>query len=296
MVATIAIGLIGTFAWSWLTSDSGANGTGALPKIVPAESEKIEPHAIDPLLEFAKKALRHHVENHHDFTAVMTKRERVGNKLEQPSKMAMKLRYGPLNEGSKGTSPNASIASRPISVYLKTIEPKAQAGREVIWVQGRNDNKLTAHEAGLLGMVSLDLSPDSRLAMNGNRYPITEIGIEKLLRKLIEKGERDRTLGPATVRSTENVEMAGRQCRLLEVIHESRSASWRGKTVEFEFHLVQIYIDDERLVPLKFASYSWPKTEGGTPELLEEYTYEELEFNVGLSDSDFDTKNTKYRF
>ena len=245
-------------------------------------------HPLDPLLNFAKTALRNHVQHHRDYTAVLIKRERVGGKLVPETKMALKLKYD---------APMGSQTSeRKVSVYLKTLEPKSQAGREVIWVQGRNDNKLTAHEAGLLGMISVDLTPESRLAMLGNRYPITEIGIEKLLGKLIEKGERDRQLGPVTIRTTENVAIGDRTCRLMEIIHETPTAVVDGKTVEFEFYLAQIYIDDERLIPLKYASFSWPNTPGGTPELLEEYTYQDVSLNVGLTESDFDPKNPAYGF
>lgn len=255
------------------------------------ESSNSNPHAIDPLLEFARRALAHHCSEHRDFTANLTKRERVAGTLLPASKMEMKLRYG-----SEDPTAERTVSERTVSVYLKGIEPKSQAGREIIWIQNKNNNKLTAHEAGLLGLVTVELSPQSSLAMLGNRYPITEIGIEKLLRKLIEKGERDRLLGPVTVRRTENATLGKLQCTLLEVIHEEPTVEIEGKQVEFEFHLAQIYIDEERLVPLKYASYTWPKTKGGAPELEEEYTYEDLSMNVGLTDADFDTKNPNYRF
>ena len=138
--------------------------------------------------------------------------------------------------------------------------------------------------------------PESRLAMMGNRYPITDIGIEKLLGKLIERGERDRQLGPATVRTTENAVIGGKTCRLMEVIHESPTAVVDGKTVEFEFFLAQIYIDDERLIPLKFSSFAWPKSPDAAPVLLEEYMYLDVSINVGLKEMDFDTKNPAYGF
>ena len=87
-----------------------------------------------------------------------------------------------------------------------------------------------------------------------------------------------------------------RSCRLLEVIHEFPTALVEGKTVEFEYYLAQIYIDDERLLPLKYASFSWPKSPDGMPELLEEYTYQDLSLNAGLKDIDFDPNNPAYGF
>ncbi len=261
---------------------------GSNSKSLPENATPEVSHALDPLLDFAKAALRNHIEKHRDYIAVLIKRERVNGKLLPETKMALKLKYG--------VQIDPETSQRPVSVYLRTMEPKSQAGREVIWVQGRNNNKLTAHESGFLGIISVDLMPESRLAMLGNRYPITDIGIEKLLGKLIERGQRDRQLGPATVRTTENASIGDRTCRLIEVIHESPTATVDGQTVEFEFSLAQIYIDQERLIPLKYASFSWPKTPDAAPELLEEYTYLDISINVGLTEADFDTKNPAYGF
>ncbi len=286
LAAIVAVTL--SLLWQKFANESGVAAIEPMKSGLPSGDGVVPAHSLDPLLDFARTALRNHVENHHDYTAFLIKRERVEGKLVPETKMALKLKYG--------RTSRAESAQRPVSVYLKSIEPKSQAGREVIWVKGRNDNKLTAHEAGLLGFLTVDLQPESRLAMRGNRYPITEIGIEKLLGKLIEKGERDRQLGPATIRTTENVAVGDRSCRLMEVIHESPSVFVDGKTVEFEYFLAQIYIDDERLLPLKYASYSWPKSVGDPPELLEEYTYLDLSLNVGLKAIDFDPKNPAYGF
>ncbi len=254
---------------------------------------------MDPLLDFARSALENHMREHRDYKATLVKQERIGVKLYPESKMSLKLRYRG-SESQPGSEPREAMVqkdlARKVSVYLKGVEPPSQAGREVIWIEGENDNKLKAHEAGMLGFVTVELAPTSRLAMIGNRYPITEIGIEKLLRKLIERGEQDKSMGPATVRVTEDVMVGKQKCRLLEVIHEQPTTQIDGRELKFEFYVAKIYIDAERQLPIRYASYTWPKSEGGEPELLESYTYEDLELNVGLGDADFDPKNPSYRF
>jgi hypothetical protein len=85
-------------------------------------------------------------------------------------------------------------------------------------------------------------------------------------------------------------------CKLLEIIHEESSIEINGNLVPYEFNLAQIYIDESRLVPLKYASYTWPKLPDGEPELLEEYIYEDLQLNVGLTASDFESTNPNYKF
>ena len=62
------------------------------------------------------------------------------------------------------------------------------------------------------------------------------------------------------------------------------------------YHIAHIYIDDEIGVPIRYSSWGWPKTAGGKPILLEEYTYVNIKVNVGLKDKDFDHNNPEYAF
>jgi hypothetical protein len=81
----------------------------------------------------------------------------------------------------------------------------------------------------------------------------------------------------------------GRVCTLLQVKHPENKAG-------FDFHLAQVFIDDEYQIPIRYAAYSWPEKEGGTPPLLDEYTYLNLKLNAGLVDADFDHTNPNYKF
>ena len=56
----------------------------------------------------------------------------------------------------------------------------------------------------------------------------------------------------------------------------------------FRYHLARIFVDDALQVPIRFAAYTWPENAGDPPQLEEEYTYRQLQFNVGYSDADFD--------
>ena len=71
--------------------------------------------------------------------------------------------------------------TRPRSVYLKFRQPAA--GREAIYVEGRNDGKVLAHDVGLGRLIAgtLHLDPDGSRAMEDCRHPITEAGIGPLL-------------------------------------------------------------------------------------------------------------------
>ncbi len=124
--------------------------------------------------------------------------------------------------------------------------------------------------------------------MMGNKYPITEIGLAKLVEKLIEKGERDKKVGPAKSRSKK---FRSRWSTL----PEDRSYPSHPDP-QFDFHMAQIFIDTERMIPLRYAPTCGPKNRVPRHTLEEEYTYIDVRLNVGLKDSDFDPNNPAYKY
>ena len=134
------------------------------------------------------------------------------------------------------------------------------------------------------------IDPNGLIAMKGQRYPITEAGIEKLAEKLIERGLRDRKLvKDCEVSFLRNAKIRDRVCTVLQVKHAK-------PLPQLDFHVAQIFIDDELGVPIRYAAYNFPKAAGQKPELIEEYTYLNLKLNVGLTNKDFDPKNPEYKF
>ncbi len=166
----------------------------------------------------------------------------------------------------------------------------------MIYYHGKNENMLLAHEGGFLGLITVPLAPNSRIAMVGNRYPITEVGLEKLLVRLIEKGERDSRLGECIVNRRSGEMVENRRCELIEVVHNEKMVTIGDKTIAHEFHIARIWFDESIMLPIKYASYSWPTKAGEDPPLEEEYQYNDLVLNPELTDLDFDTENPKYRF
>lgn len=239
-------------------------------------------HPLDPALQIARQSLLNIRENVVDYTAIMIKRERIGEKLGDYEFMFAKVRNRKLQDGQLKT---------PFSVYMNFLKPSSVKGREVIYVENRNNGQMVAHEGGFKGrfLPTMDLDPNGMIAMTGQRYPITEMGIENLVVKLIEKGERDRKHGECNVQFSRGAKVGGRPCTVLIVSHPVARAY-------FDFHIAQIFIDDELNIPVRYAAFSWPSIEGGEPELIEEYTYQDIKLNVGLVDADFDRKNSSYNF
>ncbi len=257
-----------------------------------AKAEGIIPagpaHPLDPGLELAAEALAR-IRTIKDYTATMIKRERIKGELGNYEFMFAKIRNRKV-DGDKLVT--------PLSVYLNFIKPDNIRGREVIWVEGQNNNKLRAHEAGGLGLLpSVWLDPDGALAMRGNLHPIYDIGIENLVLKLIAKGEMVRKLGPdnCELTFTQNAKVKAskdneRVCTVLNVRHPEQREP-------YEFYLAQIFIDNELQVPIRYAAYHWPSDPGDTTgAVIEEYTYLNVKLNVGLTDADFDPNNPNYNF
>ncbi len=238
------------------------------------------PHSLDPVLNLANRELAAFSENVLDYTAVMHKRERIGGKLGEVNQLFLKI----INR-----RPTAEGEDVPLHSYLRFESPSSVRGREVIWVEGKNDGNMIAHEAGLMNLMSVKLSPTGSLAMMGNKYPITGIGMGNLFSKLIEKGERDRKVGECDVTIREHEQLDGVEVVMIEVKHPVKQA-------EFDFHIARIYLDTLRHLPVRYESYLWPTKPDESPPLEEQYSYSNIQLNVGLTEADFDPENEGYSF
>ena len=240
-------------------------------------------HPLDPAIKLAEEALGRFRRDVRDYEAILVKRERINGVLGDTEFAFVRIR----NERK------ANNVTQPFGVYMYFLKPSKVQGREVLYVKGKNGGKMLAHEGPnnvLLGRFgSVWLAPDGRIAMRGQRYPVTEIGIENLIAKLLEKGYRDRKRGECEVEFRKGTKINDRSCTMLQVTHPVPRPY-------FDFHVAQIFIDDELQVPVRYAAYLWPEKKGGRPVLLEEYTYLKLKLNPGLTDKDFDSKNPKYNF
>jgi hypothetical protein len=239
-------------------------------------------HPLDPALNMAREGLERIRNDVRDYTCTIAKRERVGDQLMDYEYMFAKIRNGKEVNGRQVT---------PFSVYLNFVKPAEIKGREVIFVAGQNDGKLCAHEGGVKGkwLPTVWLLPNGPFAMRGQRYPLTDIGVENLVLKLIEKGETLRKYPDVDVKFYPNAKVNGRVCTCIQLMHAD-------KKPDTDFYVARIYIDDELKLPIRYEAYDWPRSVDGKPELLEEYTYIDLKVNVGLTDNDFDVKNPNYAF
>ena len=238
-----------------------------------AVAAAVAQHPLDPAIIVARKGLSGIESGIADYTCTVAKRERIDGKLGEHQYIFAKIRR------------------EPFSVYLNFLGPEEVKGQEVIYVDGLNDGNMLAHAgSGVRAMVgTVALKPNGPLAMQGQRYAITELGVENLARRLVEVAEHDRQYGECEVNFFPNARVNGRTCTCIQVVHPVPRRNFR-------FHLARVFIDDEYTIPIRYEAYDWPQEEKGQPVLMEEYTYMNVAINQGLTDADFDPKNAAYKF
>jgi hypothetical protein len=248
-------------------------------------ANSLEPASTNPLdraLQIARDGLAGSRANINDYTALMVKRELLGGELSEHQFMQAKIRNRKVVNGK---------IVQPLSVYLRYLKPSSVKGREVIYVEDRNDGNIIAHEGGFKGrfLPTVNIPPDGMLAMRGQRYPITEIGLENLIVQLLDRGQTARKFSDAQCEFRKNARIKDRACTVFQVTLPT-------KRPELVFYQAQVFIDDQFKVPIRYIAYDWPIREGAPLQVLEEYNYLDLKVNVGLTDKDFDPNNTAYKF
>ncbi|MBR0239455.1 MAG: DUF1571 domain-containing protein [Thermoguttaceae bacterium] len=234
-------------------------------------------HPMAALIPWATEGLQTFNAKIKDYSCVMIKRERIDGQLQDSSTLFMKIR------------------EQPFSIYVKYLKPDRKAGVEALYRKGYHNDQLLGHDVGFRAIAgSLWLDPNGRLAMAGQKYPITDGGIPNLVRKMMETVRLDMKNDPegkeTFVKFVEDGgEIDGRPCIRVDVMHPVKRSCYR-------FYRAEICLDKEWGIPVRYAAWMWPAYQGGRPVLDEEFTYTKLQFNRGFTDWDFNERNREYKF
>ncbi len=236
---------------------------------------------IQEVLRLAKASLEHMKVALPDYQARFVQQDRdLSGNLREVHEMQLKVQTRFRNETNDA----------PMRVYLKFNLPEANAGREVLWARDLNNGQMAVHETTmLLNLKTLWLDPDGMIAMAGQKYPIYEIGMIRLVEKLIERGTQDLDNPDINVVIKQDHEFDSIHCKLIRVTHGSPSGD------PDDFSLAEIIFDPQRKLILSYRSLGWAEGEE-EPPLLESYKYLDLQTDIGLTDADFDYKNPNYNF
>ncbi|MEM1303577.1 MAG: DUF1571 domain-containing protein [Planctomycetota bacterium] len=271
IVAAVGLSCVAGDAEGQVLAAAGSAGASA-------DSGSSDPRPLAAVLRVVEESQRRLEKDVQDYTCRIVRRERLGGKLGPYDFIDAKIRR-----------PNPA-AGTPFSVYLRFTTRPSLAGREVLFLEGRNSGKVLVRRGGQrLAYLTTYVDPMSPLAMQGNRHPVTEVGFDRLLGKIAKGLVEDMTRDEVEVRFFDNAKIDGRPCTRIAIIHPEPRPY-------FTYHRTELYFDAEHKLPAAFATYQWPEEPGGAPILVEQYVYDRLELNVGLTDADFDRGNPDYRF
>ncbi|MBI5757540.1 MAG: DUF1571 domain-containing protein [Planctomycetales bacterium] len=248
-----------------------STGAATIRSNTPVESTAIRGGKDHPLREPLKLAARSReaLAAVKDYSGLFIKRELLGKKIVKQV-METKIRH------------------EPFSVYFRYREP--DAGREVIFVKGANRDRLLIHEEGFKSIAgTVALPQNDPQVMKESRYPITMVGMSALLDTIAGQWEEEMKYSDVVVKFYDQAKLGEIDCLVAESSHSQPRK-------EFRFQMTRLYVDKKDNLPIRAEQYGWPKKSGEQPQLVEEYTYSNLQLNAGLTDRDFDTRNPEYRY
>lgn len=219
----------------------------------------------DPTLELvtALEQADRLLEKVDSYTAIFHNQERIEGKMTSEQIMEVKFK-------------------KPFKVYLKWVDG-SHKGREALYVQGENGNRLKVHAGGLLGLVTVNLDPQGARALKGSRHPITDVGLHKLVGLLLTNTIAGSTNGHLSVRHLGQAEFFGRKTIGFEGVF------MKGAT-GYYCHRAILHLDSELMVPIKVQIFDEQN------QVVEIYGYENLRLNADLTAADFDPANPNYKF
>ena len=195
-----------------------------------------------------------------DYTATFVKQELVNGDLLDEQEMEMKVRHA------------------PFSVYLKWTT--GEVGREVLFVDGANNGKMTAHGGGWKARLpAVSIEPTCGLAMAESRYPVNKAGLFELAKMMLQIHKDD--LAQKKISRCEKLVdqvFDGRPCHAYLIEYRDRSVSENyRKSISL--------IDKEWSIPVYTRNFGWlndnaPENpeELDTASLLEFYSYSSIKF------------------
>lgn len=200
-----------------------------------------------------------------DYTALFYKRERVDGEWMPEETVFLKFQ-------------------KPFRVYLRWL-PGAHGGREALYVEGANGNKVLIHEPdGIARFFTFLLDPGGWRILQESRYPFTEIGIGRLIERIAQDARRAWSKGELRLIDRGTSTIKGREVLEVEGILP------RDPRAGYSYYRSTLSIDREFGLPVKASIYDWDNRLVGT------YAYTDLRLNLGLGNEEFDSSNSAYNF
>lgn len=210
------------------------------------------------------------------YTFTMSRQERVGGDLLDPQVMNVKLRH------------------EPFSIYMKWVV--GDPGRQVLYVEGANDNKLMVQPGGIKGRLTgtLSFAIDDPMVMAECRHPINQAGLMNLASKVVAGQKRELLSGGSGYRCElyDDQTFAERPCYLFVIEYKSKQYSEL-------YRKSMMYVDKELCLPTCIRNFTWgtdvDPARIDEETLVEAYAYTDIQTSTQLAEEDFSKQNRSYR-
>ena len=215
------------------------------------------------------------LERTNDYSAQFKRQERINGSLLDAQAMNLKVRHA------------------PFSLYMKWTE--GDKGRQLIFVQGQNDDKVLIQIGGMAGRLTgaLPMAADDPRVLAESRYPATSAGLLALTNIILAHHENDlKRESGLTAEMRDGESFDNRPCYLTTLTYDDPQTN-------ADYHKSLILIDKELSVPVCVRNYTWvegqPAATHDESNLIEHYAYTGLQINTQLSDNDFEKSKYKMR-
>lgn len=201
-----------------------------------------------------------------DYRCIFHKRHRIGGSLQEEQRMLLKF-------------------MEPAQVYMKWLAGPHE-GQEILYAPARYGKKGFARAGGFKGrlMPVIRIDVDGYWVRRDSIHDLDHVGIGYFLKIFMENSRRARKAHEGMLIDRGSDIVFGRPARVVEAVLP------REKEKGYYCRRCVIFFDEENGLPIKVLIYGWDD------ELSEEYGYENLELDVGLTEKDFDRENPEYNF
>ena len=173
-----------------------------------------EVHSLHELLAVTAQREKEIRKTVHGYTCLIVKRERINGVLQRPRFIRAKVRAGGLHDGQK----------QPLSVHLTFRGPAEVAGRQIIYVDGKNDGQMIVKRGGKrFHNVTVKVDPESDLVKTETLMDIKHLGFDGMISEIMSQVRQDIAADPdgtnTQLKIAHSARINDRKCTAIVVTH-----------------------------------------------------------------------------
>lgn len=173
---------------------------------------------------------------------------------------------------------------RPGLMYLRWIAGLPE-GREILFVPGRNHNRMLVREPGWLSrLVTVAMAPDNPRVLRESRHPVTDVGLGRLIELIVDNARRAAAAGELTLKDHGIATGPEGPARRLEAV---LARDGQGR---YYCYRLELAVATGSGLPVRATIYDWGD------RMVADYEYLDLKLNPVLTAGDFDAANPEYGF